>query len=217
MHTAQLIGGLIVFKVYYELWRLGHRWIYAEDANCCSEFAGTILLTILTIGLFLVYRYFEVTIHYWNSEDSCKRETVRFVAGLGVFYCYYHLWRIGIQKLYRPEADCGDKTLGTFLLTLVTVGLFIPFRIIEVICRNWNNPDPCARETVRFIGGLGIFYLYYQLWHYGLRFTYRSDDSGCKQFTGHLMLILATLGLFIPFRILELICRNWNHEDRCIR
>lgn len=103
------------------------------------------MLTILTLGFYLIYRYFEVTVKSWNDEDPCKRETVRFVAGLGIFYCYYHLWRIGIERLYDPERTCGEKTFGTFLLTLVTFGLFIPYRIVEVICRNWNNPEQCSR------------------------------------------------------------------------
>lgn len=98
------------------------------------------------------------------------------------------------------------------MLTLATVGLFIPFRIIDVICRNWSNENSCKRETARFFGGLGIFYIYYQLWHYGLKWTYREEESCGKQFAGHVFLSLATVALFIPFRIIEAVCRNWNSE-----
>jgi hypothetical protein len=58
MHVAQTIVGLVVFKLYYELFQLGVEGVYRSDDSCAKQFFGTILLAILTVGLFLIYRYF---------------------------------------------------------------------------------------------------------------------------------------------------------------
>lgn len=55
MHLAQTIVGLVVFKVYYELWRWGYNATY-EDG--CKSFFGHVVMTLITCGLFLIYRYF---------------------------------------------------------------------------------------------------------------------------------------------------------------
>lgn len=103
------------------------------------------------------------------------------------------------------------------MLTLASLALFIPYRIVESIGRNWHHEDKCVRETVRFIGGLGIFYLYYHLWRVGIKYVYEVERNCCEQFTGHMMLTLASAGLFIPFRIVDVICRNWSNPDGCKR
>ena len=72
MHTAQTIVGLVVFKIYYELFRLGKEMVYNSD-NGCSHFGGGILLTILTVGLYPFYAYFEFVCNNWNSGNNCKR------------------------------------------------------------------------------------------------------------------------------------------------
>lgn len=96
-------------------------------------------------------------------------------------------------------------------MILITVGLYLPYRILELIITNWNDENAYKRETARMFGGLVIFYLYYQLWRQGLKCTYESESCG-SQFLGHLLLLIATVGLFLPFRIIQLICNNWNNE-----
>lgn len=100
---------------------------------------------------------------------------MRFIGGLGIFYLYYQLWNYGIRWTYREDESCGKQFMGHIYLTLATVGLFVPFRIIQSIYCNWNSEVVWKRELARCVGLLVVFYLWYKMASTGYRSVYRSD------------------------------------------
>jgi hypothetical protein len=221
-HIAQTICGLVIFKLWYELFANGIQWIYKdkhEEQSCCSVFMGHILLTIATCGLFLPFRLIQLVVTNWDSKDPWKKHTAQTIGGLVIFKVWYELFNYGGKWVYQDKDE--DKTLcsvfmGHLFLTIATVGIFIPIRIIQLIVQNWNSKDPWKRHTAQTIGGLVVFKLWYELFHYGGKWVYDDkpeDQSFCSIFMGHIFLIIASLGLFIPIRIIQLIVWNWDSPD----
>lgn len=154
---------------------------------------------------------------HWFDENACKRETARFFGGMGIFYLYYQLFYHGILWVYRENDNTCKFITGNFFLVLTSFGIYIPYRIVELIVTKWYDPNVCYRETARFTGTLFIGYMWYRMFVQGYGWVYR-DSNGCQTFVGYLFLTLTTLGLFIPVQLFIKGKEHIYHSDNtCVQ
>ena len=234
----------------------GYQSVYRSDAAEAehraqfNEYFGHILLILSTFGTYIIYKPFELIVVHWYDENSCKRETARFFGGMGIFYIYYQIFYHGILWVYRDNENKCKFVTGNLFLIVTSAGIYIPYRIMELIITKWNDEYLCYRETARFAGTLIIGYLWYRMIKQGVRWvyddctwyqtiagyvfvtittlglfipvqlcykgywhTYRSDESVCLQICGHIELTIVTAGLFLIFRLFQVICNNWSSSN----
>jgi hypothetical protein len=257
-HIAQTIGGLIIFKLWYEMFNYGIKWVYGQNISACHQFIGYIFLTVCSAGLFIPFRIIQLIVQNWDSPDPWKRHIAQTLGGFIVFKIWYELFHYGIkwvypngceccgpvdrmpddeaqQKVPQIHVDCGYVFLGYIFLTIASLGLYLPYAIVELIVLHWFDKDPCKRHLAQTVGGLVIFKLWYELYHYGIKWIYPGNNccflcndrpgkyedanpsTGCEQFVGHIFLTIGSFGLFIPYRIIELIILNWMSPNPCKR
>lgn len=90
---------------------------------------------------------------------------------------------------------------GHLLLLVASVGIYIPWRIVELIITKWNSDNFCYRETARIFGGLVIFYIWYHMFVTGFNWVYKDNNGPCYTFFGYIFMTLSTLGIFIPVQL----------------
>jgi hypothetical protein len=215
-HVAQTIGGLVVFKIWYEIVRCGIIWSYMSDTEkkqICKSVLGHTLLSLGTGGLFIPYRIGELIINNWFSEVVWKRHLAQTIGGLIVFKIWYELFRYGILWTYEQNDKC-KQFLGHIFLTIGSLGTFIPFRIVQLIVTNWFSEISWKRHLAQTIGGLIVFKIWYELFRYGILWVYCDTVKKTKFIAGHIFLIIASLGIYIPARIMQLVGEYWSSENK---
>ncbi len=219
-HLAQMIGGLIVFKLLYELINQSRRWIYLSD-NKFYIGLGYFVMILLTGGFYLITFIFQ----HWNSPNRCRRHLSQTIGGLIIFKLEYEMFRFGKKWIYEKQpypTINGDilrrnystkyKILGHVFLMVSTFGLYIVYRTIELIIKHWKNKNqPWKRHLAQTIGGLIIFKIYFEMVDYGLDKVYFEKDNNIFQkILGNIFLIIISFGVFIPYRLTELVICHFD-------
>jgi hypothetical protein len=231
-HLAQTIGGLIIFKVWYELAHYGIKWVYNDDTHICLAFLGYIFLIVATLGIFVPFRVIQLIINNWHSDNALKRHLAQTIGGLIIFKVWYELFYYGIKWVYgivgfdltfakRYDSSLFECFVGYVFLIFATGGVFILFRIVQLIVLNFYSENDIKRHIAQTLGGFVIGKIWYELVHYGIKWVYNYDISTktvvdttkCDVFWGHVFLSIATFGIFIPLRIVQLIITNWYSEN----
>ena len=297
-HIAQTIGCLIVFKIWYELFHYGIRWVYdikyisdknslpitnnnnIKQVGLCEfitkQFFGNIFLTIGTVGFYIPFRIIQLIVENWNNKNPWVKHGVQTLAGLIIFKIWFELFHYGIVWVYHkkisnsPENDKTTTTqviVGYLFLIIATGGFYIPYLVVEQVWKYWNDENPWKRHIAQTIGGIIIFKIWYELFHYGFMWVYdyeltsksnvektqvikipenetskiadpvqpnyqaiqeniivdlEANTVKIKYKTpvkimmfifGHIFLTIATLGLYILYRPVELIILNFNSKN----
>lgn len=191
-HPIQGIVGLIVFKGWYEAFRLGKKWVYGSDSLCCCEpdnddisrelklevpvwkkGLGYIFLIFATFGLYILFWIFEKIIKNWNSENFWKRNIAQAIGGLLFFKLWYELFCLGIRWVYQDQNKNQNKCIsfckriiGFLLLIVTSLGTYILYGTVEFIINNWHSKNFWIRNFVQLIGGLIVFKILY-VWYEG--------------------------------------------------
>lgn len=234
-HIAQAIGTLIIPKIMYEMFITGNKWLY-EDTNSSyfKMFIGHIFLTISTMGLFIIYRIFELYFSMWAYGHS-------------VLYKKHHSGSCCGKEYNITNPTITQKIWAHICLTIVTFGIFIPIRL----CHFWKymykyglktldlnertRTQTFLAHTALAVSTFGlyiiykIFKLYFDSINYGTKKLYPTSNkeqitfyffnSKCTTIDyiqpnigdyliGHLVLLLVSCGihtiLYIYFRCIVL-------------
>lgn len=219
-HLAQTIGGLIIFKILYELINQSRRWIYLSDSRFYVGL-GYFIMIVLTGGLYLMTFIYQ----HWDSPNRFRRHLSQTIGGLIIFKLWYEMFRFGKKWIYckqpyptvngdilRRSYPLKYKILGHVFLIASTFGCYILYRIIELIIIYWSCENhPWKRHLAQFIGGLIIFKIYFEMVDYGLDKVYFEKHNNIFQkILGNVFLVIISLGLFIPYRLIELIVYNFD-------
>jgi hypothetical protein len=204
---AQTVGLLVVGKIWWEVFKLARRW--AWDVSVNREYTvndywcmvlGHLVLTVWTAGLYVYYLMWWYGM-YWVGYPMTN-------------YCTEPqpcLSDRAIQAGYPPKLELLHDSMllygvGVFLLICCTGGLYLPFFIVETLYRWWYSNNWWKQQIAQTICGLVIFKLWYEVARQGYIWVYVNPRSysWTEFILGHLGLAVATLGLFVPFRCIEL-------------
>jgi hypothetical protein len=211
-HLSQSIGGLLIFKIWYEMFRFGKKWVYCKQRyptvngdilrrnySIKYKICGHLFLTIATLGGFILYRTVELVIIHWKCENQpWKRHMAQTIGGLIIFKIYFEMIDYGLDKVYfEKNNNISQKILGNLFLTIISFGLFIPYRLIELIIYNFDSPIYWKRHMSQTIAGLIIFKIWYELFIFGY-VNYHNGET-----FGLFILIIITAGLFLIYELVK--------------
>jgi len=129
---ARWIGGLFVGTLWYHSFQLGRAWVFPPPAvlpagevasSWPKQVAGHILLTVTTLGGYLIFRFAQL---WWRS----------FVLGCSWVYPSCH--PDGINNEDEEDAENATSSfwlkqiIGHLLLLITTLGTFAIFRCLQL-------------------------------------------------------------------------------------
>lgn len=222
-HIAQTILGLIVFKILYEF----TKFLVDNFNNQESYWKRHIAQTICGLIVFkILYEFIRFLVDNFNNPESYwKRNIAQTICGLVVFKIWYELVDHGVKWVYcsgkksmfnldqkKDEyttmniSPLYKRILGYFFLTIASLGLYVPFSMIEIIVVNWFSEIFWKRHLSQLIGGLIVFKLWYETWMWSLEAVYgdkNEEQSTLKKIIGRIGLSICSAGLFGLFMIAE--------------
>jgi hypothetical protein len=195
---VHLAVGLVVFTLWARWFRAGLEWWNQEapkSTSTSTRIAGALSLSVTTLGVWAVGALVHYTVFTWWTACTWSHSAI---------------YKQAFAE--RSTFSCTRWLAGHVVLTLTTCGLFVPFRILESICKgiawipdNWNSAVPWRRETARWVGGLGVGTLWIRAFQVGCTWAYGDTDlpneqrqvNCTKQVAGHLLLTITTVGLYL--------------------
>jgi hypothetical protein len=217
-NIAQTIGGLIVLKILYEIGIIYIDWfsyginaVYEKESSRCKQIGGHFLLAFLTLGLFIIFRIVQLVINNWTSENWWKRNIAQTIGGLIVLKLVYEfiiflegIFLYGVSCVYDGGKKLWERIIGYMILIFLTGGLYIPYKIVELMIKNWFSENPWKRHIAQTIGGIVIFKILYEMFRFGKKWVYDEHNiSKWYIFLGYIFLVISTLGTYIIYWIIE--------------
>jgi hypothetical protein len=202
-----------------------------NDPYYTKSFIGHIYLTIITCALFVPFRIYQLAYLNFTNKNYLVRQFAQFVAGLILFKILYELWANGIKYVYKIEYVLENESFkvkdkiniddsfyvklffGHLCLTVITCGLFIPYRICELVYTHFTDEDPIKRHCAQLVAGLIVFKLYYELFKLAYKWTYLTNDEKntyCYNIGGNMLLSLSTFGIYPVYKLVEFVTFNFN-------
>jgi hypothetical protein len=228
-------------SILYELYSL-YKWMIESSWNLYKEIwpIGFILLTILTFGLFAIYRFganwmnaIEKSYAWKNSEDKYTKFfgiLCLSLLTLGIYPVgkalkeYYKFWKYGIENINNEE----EAIKARLTLLAVSLGTYSIVQVWFWYIDGWKyglEKRDAEDFKNRLKGHLMILvlsfftyiiyligWLYYEAWKFAID-NYESEDIG-NWIGSRYVLLIVSFGLYIVWAVGEIWTKIllWSHK-----